>query len=89
MDSAPISFRPRVPSAVVPPADGPSVVLSVEGMTCNHCALRVQEALQGVPGVEGVRVDLAAATASVRRSIRGEPADALLVGALQKAGYAA
>jgi len=89
VDSAPISFRPRVPSAVVPPADGPSVVLSVEGMTCNHCALRVQEALQGVPGVEGVFVDLAAATASVRRSIRGEPADALLVGALQKAGYAA
>ncbi len=65
------------------------MVLSVEGMTCNHCALRVQEALQGVPGVEGVRVDLAAASASVRRSIRGEPADALLIGALDKAGYAA
>lgn len=65
------------------------MVLSVEGMTCNHCALRVQEALQGVPGVEGVRVDLAAATASVRRSIPGEPADALLVEALDKAGYAA
>lgn len=65
------------------------MVLSVEGMTCNHCALRVQEALQGVPGVEGVRVDLAAATASVRRSSRGEPPDALLIGALDKAGYAA
>lgn len=89
MDPAPITFRPRGPSAVVPAADGPSVVLSVDGMTCNHCALRVQEALQGVPGVEGVRVDLAAATAVVRRSIRGQPADAVLVGALEKSGYAA
>lgn len=65
------------------------MVLSVEGMTCNHCALRVQEALQGVAGVEGVRVDLAAAKATVRRSTEAGTPDAALVGALEKAGYAA
>ena len=58
-------------------------------MTCNHCALRVQEALQGVPGVDGVRVDLAAATASVRRSTEVMASDAVLIRALEKAGYAA
>lgn len=89
VDSASISFRPRARSAEVSPGAGESVVLSVDGMTCNHCALRVQEALQGVVGVEGVRVDLAAAKATVRRSTEAGTPDAALVGALEKAGYAA
>lgn len=89
VDSAPISFRPRVPSAAVPILEGSSVVLLVDGMTCNHCALRVQEALKDLPGVEGVRVDLAAARATVRRSTEAVVPDSVLVHALEAAGYAA
>ncbi len=33
--------------------------LKVEGMTCNHCKMRIKKALQVVGGVEGVQVDLA------------------------------
>ena len=89
VDSASISFRPRARPTEGSSGAGESVVLSVDGMTCNHCALRVQEALQGVAGVEGVRVDLAGAKAMVRRSTKSGTSDAALVGALEKAGYAA
>jgi copper chaperone len=32
--------------------------LKVEGMTCNHCVMRVAKALKGVPGVQDAQVDL-------------------------------
>lgn len=32
--------------------------ISVEGMTCNHCAMRVEKALKEIPGVKAVKVDL-------------------------------
>jgi copper chaperone CopZ len=31
--------------------------VSVTGMTCGHCAMRVREALEGVPGIEKADVD--------------------------------
>ena len=37
----------------------------ISSMTCDHCAMRVREALQGVPGVESAQVDLQAGTATV------------------------
>ncbi|MHB1414771.1 MAG: heavy-metal-associated domain-containing protein, partial [Chloroflexota bacterium] len=39
----------------------------VRGMTCAGCASRVKQALLGVTGVESADVDLATATAVVRR----------------------
>jgi copper chaperone len=32
--------------------------IKIEGMTCNHCVMRVEKALKALPGVMDVRVDL-------------------------------
>ncbi len=60
-------------------------ILKVEGMTCNHCKMRVEKALQAVSGVESVKVDLAAKEAVVT----GETERASLVKAIVDAGYSA
>lgn len=39
--------------------------LKVQGMTCNHCVMRVQKALKAVPGVQDAQVDLQKAEAAV------------------------
>lgn len=58
-------------------------ILKVEGMTCNHCKMRAEKALQAVSGVESVKVDLAAKEAV----ITGEAERASLVKAVVEAGY--
>ena len=58
-------------------------ILKVEGMTCNHCKMRAEKALQGVSGVESVKVDLAAKEVVVT----GDAERASLVKAIQEAGY--
>lgn len=58
-------------------------ILKVEGMTCNHCKMRAEKALQAVSGVESVKVDLAAKEAVVI----GEAERASLVKAVVDAGY--
>jgi len=58
-------------------------ILKIEGMTCNHCKMRAEKALQGVSGVESVNVDLANKEAVV--SGNAERAD--LVKAVVDAGY--
>ncbi|WP_407310175.1 CopZ family metallochaperone [Desulfosporosinus sp. SB140] len=58
-------------------------ILKVEGMTCNHCKMRTEKALQSVSGVESVKVDLAAKEAVVT----GDVERASLVKAVQDAGY--
>ena len=40
--------------------------LSIEGMMCEHCAAHVKTALEKVPGVEGVKVDLKGKCALVK-----------------------
>ncbi|MDT3700089.1 MAG: cation transporter [Thermincola sp.] len=42
-----------------------NVVLSVEGMSCNHCKMAVEKALKTLDGVQDAAVDLAAKTVSV------------------------
>ena len=59
--------------------------LAVEGMTCASCVARVERALASVPGVAAARVNLATERAMVEGSI--EPA--LLVKAIEDAGYEA
>lgn len=39
--------------------------LKIQGMTCNHCAMRVARALKAVPGVQDTEVDLQKAEAVV------------------------
>jgi len=58
--------------------------LSIEGMTCNHCAGRVASALSRVPGVTSAKVDLAGRSAVVEGT---DLADQALTEAVADAGY--
>jgi Cu+-exporting ATPase len=60
--------------------------LRIDGMTCASCVSRVEKALAKVPGVLEATVNLATATARVRR-LAGSADDAALLQAVQKAGY--
>jgi copper chaperone len=35
-----------------------TTMLKIQGMTCNHCVMRVAKALKAVPGVQDAQVDL-------------------------------
>ncbi len=35
-----------------------TTTLKIQGMTCNHCVMRVAKALKAVPGVSDAKVDL-------------------------------
>lgn len=61
-----------------------AVELTIGGMTCENCARRVENALNGVEGVRA-RVRLDTHTARVRCA--GEPNEAALKEAVRKAGY--
>jgi len=39
--------------------------LKIQGMTCNHCVMRVAKALKAVPGVQDAQVDLSKAEAVI------------------------
>ncbi|AFL76374.1 CopZ family metallochaperone [Thiocystis violascens] len=64
-----------------------TIELKISGMSCQHCVKAVTEAIQAVPGVESVEVDLARGVARV-----AGPADAdanALIAAVIAAGYGA
>jgi len=61
----------------------------VEGMTCNNCARHVTTAIQDVPGVRSVTVNLSAARASVRWNSTEPHAARAVVAAITQAGYSA
>ncbi|MBE6112725.1 MAG: hypothetical protein E7195_06915 [Peptococcaceae bacterium] len=58
--------------------------LEISGMTCPHCYVRVENALNSVNGVSA-RVNVAAKTALVYCD--GSVDDVTLIRAVQKAGY--
>ena len=60
-----------------------TVQLKIEGMMCEHCKVRVQNALQAVAGVSHVDVDLKNKTASVT----GNADELALKAAVIDAGY--
>lgn len=64
------------------PAD---VLISIQGMMCDHCSSHVYSALQEVPGVDDAVVDLKENGARVRGTATGEA----LVRAIVAAGYTA
>jgi Cu+-exporting ATPase len=61
--------------------------LPISGMTCASCAGRVERALNKVPGVKTVSVNLANEHAHIETN--GEPDSATLIAAVTKAGYGA
>jgi copper chaperone len=60
-------------------------LFSVPGITCGHCASAIREAVQEVPGVCAVDVDLVAKTVRVA----GDGEIAALRAAIADAGYEA
>jgi copper chaperone len=65
-----------------------NILLDIQGMTCNHCVMRVQKALSAVPGVEKAQVTLQPGTARVEFDETAATAQAL-ADAVAKAGYSA
>ena len=61
--------------------------ITVEGMTCGHCAMHVEEALKGICGVTSAKVDLEAKTATVE--LAHDVDDAAIKAAVEEAGYEA
>ncbi len=63
-------------------------VLSVEGMTCDHCVRAVTEELSALEGVDVVWVDLRVGDASLVRITRaGDVSDDAIAAAVEEAGY--
>ena len=59
-------------------------IVTIEGMSCGHCAMRVKKAIEEVPGVTLANVDVTSGKADVE----GDALDAnMLRGAVVKAGY--
>ncbi len=59
-------------------------LLKIEGMSCGHCVMHVQSALEDVPGVKSAKVDLLERSAMVE----GENLDdQALRAAVADAGY--
>jgi copper chaperone CopZ len=57
----------------------------VSGMTCDHCVRAVADELGALPGVQDVRVDLAAGEATVSSETPLDPA--VVAAAVAEAGY--
>jgi copper chaperone len=65
-----------------------NVKLTISGMTCGHCRLKVEQALKGVGGVYTAIVDLPDGEAEVDFD-DDQVTTAVLIGAVAKAGYGA
>ncbi|MBN3850557.1 heavy metal translocating P-type ATPase, partial [Paraburkholderia sp. Ac-20342] len=70
-------------------ATPPVTELSIGGMTCASCAMRVEKALAKVPGVERATVNLATETATVHSAGASSADTEALIAAVKKAGYEA
>ena len=64
-----------------------TIRLEISGMTCDHCARTVEQAIRSVPGVETVSVSYSArrGEAQVDDTVAGRD----LVGAIERAGFSA
>jgi len=62
--------------------------ITVKGMTCNHCLMSVTKALEAIPGVTKVKVDLLSGRASFEEAGPGAPVDlAVVKKAIEKIGF--
>ena len=62
------------------------MIISIEGMSCSHCAASVERALEEIDGVKA-KVDLKSKTAAVKS--KGEVSDEALAAAVAEAGFKA
>ncbi len=65
-----------------------TVTIPVEGMTCAACAGRVRHAVQDIPGVSSVEVDLVGRSARVEYA-EGEVTPDQIASAIDALGYTA
>ena len=68
---------------------GEQIELTVRGMTCGHCEMRVQNALKAVPGVVDAKADREQERAVVTLAPDQAVSHATLVAAVVEAGYEA
>jgi len=57
----------------------------IEGMTCNHCAKHVEDALKEIDGIQSVKVDLKGKFAVIESAKSVD--DASIKAAIEDAGY--
>ncbi|MDO5679619.1 MAG: heavy metal-associated domain-containing protein [Pelistega sp.] len=62
-----------------------TVVLKVEGMSCNNCVKHVTVALEELPGISEIEVNLAEAKVSFRTT--GAASEEQIQEAIEDAGY--
>ncbi len=43
--------------------------IQINGMTCQHCVMRVKQALESLPGIQDVAVDIGTAMVSFDESV--------------------
>jgi len=67
---------------------GEELTLGVEGMTCGHCVMHVQKALEALKGVKKATVDLGKRSATVIYE-PGTVTKEQMVKAVEDAGYKA
>lgn len=60
-------------------------ILKVEGMTCGHCKMRVEKALNAVNGVENATVNLEAKEVAIK--MQEDINEQMLINAITEAGY--
>ena len=60
------------------------ITINIDGMSCQHCVMRVKRALEGLPGISGLSVEVGSARATFDES-KIQQAD--IENAIIKAGY--
>lgn len=68
--------------------DQQTATYGIDGMTCEHCVMSIDEAFRELPGVTDVRVDLVVCGRSTATVTSTEPLDDTAVdAAVDEAGY--
>ena len=68
--------------------DQQTATYGIDGMTCEHCVMSIDEAFRELPGVTDVRVDLVVGGRSTATVTSTEPLDDTAVdAAVDEAGY--
>ncbi len=62
-----------------------TVILKVEGMSCNNCVKHVTEALEALPGISEIEITLAEGKVAFRST--GAASEEQIAEALEDAGY--